>query len=168
MADIEPARSDDAAQIARMSRDLIEHGLGWSWQAPRILRCMMSSRHNVVVSRAVTDARESTVAGFGIMEYEASTAHLLLFAVRPDGRRRGLGSQLLEWLEATAIVAGVERIQLEARIDNVPARAFYRRHGYRETGVLAGYYNGREDAVAMARTLRPAFRFDPSADIPAR
>jgi ribosomal-protein-alanine N-acetyltransferase len=60
--------------------------------------------------------------GFGIMKYDDDVAHLLLFAVREDARRQGVGSALLAWLEQVALVAGVRRFVVEARTRQTPAR----------------------------------------------
>jgi ribosomal protein S18 acetylase RimI-like enzyme len=49
-------------------------------------------------------------------------------AVRPDARRRGLGSVLLRGVLAGA---GVRRCWLQVREDNPAARAFYARTGFR-------------------------------------
>lgn len=143
------ATRDDANLIARLSRDRIEQGLGWSWTTPRVLRSIRDHETNVVVA---TDARE--VRGFGIMKYHDEVAHLLLLAVQPGSERRGIGSALVDWLEAVAQVAGVAQIELEARATNVGARAFYRRLGYREINSVAGYYQGREACVRLAKNLR--------------
>lgn len=141
------ATAADAPGIARMSRDWIEHGLGWSWTAGRIRQAMVDPSTNVAV--LVPDTR---VQGFGIMQYlQDDAAHLVLLAVAPVLRHQGLGRQLLAWLEATALAAGNTEIRLECRADNVNAIAFYRRLGYRETGRVQGYYEGRVDAVRMAR-----------------
>ena len=66
---------------------------------------------------------------------------------------RGIGSAMMGWLEAVAGVAGVRRVFLEAREANGPARAFYRRLGYREVELLPGYYQGREDSVRLLKDL---------------
>ena len=74
---------------------------------------------------------------FGIMSYREETAHLLLFAVRRTHQRQGIGSAVLDWLEAVARVAGIRRIQLECRRDNAAARNFYGEHGYHEQVISA-------------------------------
>jgi ribosomal-protein-alanine N-acetyltransferase len=68
-------------------------------------------------------------------------------------RRRGIGSVLLQWLEATAIVAGIGVIRMEARERNAAARSFYKAHGYQETAILPGYYQGEESAVRFEKNL---------------
>jgi len=57
------------------------------------------------------------------------------------------------WLETMAEVAMLGTVRLEVRRKNRDARAFYRALGYREVAVIRGYYEGREDAVRMERTL---------------
>ena len=142
------ATHDDAAVIARMSRDLIEQGLGWSWTTPRVLRSVRSPDTNVVL--ALDDQRS---VGFAIMKYLDAEAHLLLLAVRPEVQRSGVGTALTRWVEASAIAAGIGQVYLEARVSNHAARAFYGRLGYGEVQSLPGYYQGREAAVRMARDL---------------
>ena len=144
----------DAAAIAQLSRDRIETGLGWSWTPPRVLRSIRDREANVVVATIAAGAAEvGPMLGFGIMKYHDDEAHLLLLAVQPDHARRGIGRALVQWLEASALVAGIPRVGLEARASNAEARAFYRSLGYRETQSLAGYYSGREACVRMTRDL---------------
>ena len=142
------ATLDDAAAIARMSRDLIEQGLGWSWTTPRVLRSVHSADTNVVL--ALEDQR---LAGFAIMKYLDAEAHLLLLAVQPGTQRRGVGTALTRWVEGSALAAGIGQVYLEARAGNHAARRFYQRLGYVELLSLPGYYQGREAAVRMARDL---------------
>ncbi len=60
----------------------------------------------------------------------------------------------MEWLEASARVAGTFVVSLEVRAANLAARSFYRKLGYRELVCLPRYYNGIETAVRMSRDLR--------------
>ena len=145
------AAADDAQDIAQLSRHAIEHGLAWSWTPRRVQHCLRDAATNVVVAR-----ERGALAGFGIMKYGDDDAHLLLLAVAPALRRRGVGTVLLQWLERTARVAGLRAIRLELRTANDAARAFYRRHGFEETGQISGYYQGLEDATRMLKPLRTA------------
>ena len=137
----------DAMRLAAMSRDYIEDGLGWGWTPARVARSIRDRATNVALAEHGTD-----LAGFGIMQYLDDDAHLLLFAVRPEYRRRGIGSQLLEWLESTAATAGIELIFLETRAGNATARGFYAARGYRELATLPRYYRS-EDAVRIGKDL---------------
>jgi ribosomal-protein-alanine N-acetyltransferase len=153
--EIRLAMPSDAERIAGMSRDFIEHGLGWSWDAPRVAWRIQHRATNVVVAESGAD-----LIGFGIMEYRDDQAHLLLFGVEPIYRRRGVGSGLLHWLETCATTAGIELIFLESRVSNNAARGFYAAHGYRELAVVPRYYSGREDAVRMGKDLAIAARVE--------
>jgi ribosomal-protein-alanine N-acetyltransferase len=153
--DIRLARPADAARIAAMSRDYVEAGLGWRWTPARVLRMIRDRDTNVALAEA-----DGALAGFGIMRYADDEAHLLLFAVAPAQRRRGLGSHLLAWLEQAARTAGIELIFLEARLGNTAARAFYRAHGYRELARLPRYYADREDAVRLGKDFAATARAD--------
>ncbi len=87
------------------------------------------------------------------MRFGEEEAHLDLLAVRPRFRRAGLGRRLVEWLEKSAVVAGISVIYLEVRENNKEAQAFYRKLGYRRVTRLSGYYRGRESAICMGRDL---------------
>jgi len=139
----------DAQAIALLSRDTIEQGLPWSWRPERVARAIGDRNTNVVVAGPA-----GALAGFGIMSYLDTDAHLLLLAVHPLRRRAGLGSAILEWLEDVARAAGARRIRLEARRDNVAARSFYNEHAYHERAIREAMYSGVADGVRMEKWLR--------------
>jgi [ribosomal protein S18]-alanine N-acetyltransferase len=147
------ATVSDALTIADMSRQYIEHGLGWSWTPTRIAAAIQDESTNVAVVHLSDD-----VVGFGIMHYGERTAHLALLAVHPLQRKRGIAARLVSWLEKSADTAGIERIRVEARSDNPAAIAFYQKHGYAPTDRLAKYYRGTLDAVRLEKTLRVPVR----------
>ena len=138
----------DAGEIAAISRDQIEQGLGWSWNVARVQHSIRDPDTNVAVVR-----ERDRILAFGIMKYRAEVAHLLLFAVRGSHQRHGIGSQVLRWLEAVALASGVTRIDLECRRDNSAGRNFYGEHGYHEHVISRGYYGGVEDAVRLEKWL---------------
>ena len=140
----------DATPIALMSRALIEDGLpGWQWDPPRVSRVSRAREPMGVVA-----AEQRAISGFAIMDFGDEHAHLSLFAVRPDRQRRGLGSRLLAWLEASALTAGIGTINLELRESNRGARDFYAARGFTESAYLPGYYQRRESALRMSRDIR--------------
>lgn len=141
----------DATAIAAMSRDTIETGLPWTWTPERIAKAIRDPDTNV----AVVGPPEA-LEGFAIMTYRDEDAHLILFAVRADKRRQGVGSALLLWLEDVARAAGLRRIRVEARRDNVPGRSFYSEHGYHERAITRSRYAAGVDGVRLEKWLRPA------------
>ncbi len=139
----------DAVEIAVLSRDLIEAGLHWTWTPPRVAASIRRRDTNVLVARVgergagedpgAAGSGGRGLAGFGIMRYGPTDAHLELFAVHPDHRREGVGGRMLAWLEVRAANRG--------------AQAFYERMGYQKLAALPGYYEGREPAIRMAHDL---------------
>jgi ribosomal-protein-alanine N-acetyltransferase len=147
------AKSAEAQKIAELSRDLVEAGLGWTWHPQRVLRSIRARETNVVVA---TD--EDRIAGFAIMDYGETRAHLTLLAVTPTHRRQGIGTKLLAWHEEAALAAGIEAVELELRASNHAARRFYQRLGFVEFALVRGYYQGVEAAVRMVRDIRRSAR----------
>ena len=147
------ATRQDAPALATMSRDYIERGLGWRWRVPAIEN-LIASPDTVVLCARLPAGKSKRIIGFGIMQYAFDEAHLILLAVHPRMRRRGLAREMLAWLEKTADVAGVKKIKLEVRERNVGARRFYRRQGYVSGDSIPRYYDGIETAVRMDKMLR--------------
>ena len=145
-ASIRFATRADALGIAEMSRDFIEHGLGWSWTRERILRSLRHRDTNAIVA-----VREADRAGFGIMKYGDEEAHLLLLAVKPSHRRCGVGQR--DAGVARALGRGRRRRPHHARGARQQRRRarFYRHHGYAQAQLLPGYYGGRETSVRMVK-----------------
>ena len=143
------ARASEAETISNLSRSLIEGGLHPAWSVQRV-RWHIRHRESVVLTAKVS----TLLVGFAIMEFHDADAHLNLLGVLPRYQRRGIGRELLSWLEASAIPAGSFLIKLEVRAGNAVARTFYAGLGYREVCEVPGYYQGRENAVRMSRDLR--------------
>lgn len=101
--------------------------------------------------------RKTLLAGYGVLMIAADEAHLLNLSVAPEWRRRRVGTELTRFFVQLARDYGAERIYLEVRPSNAPARALYSAHGFIEAGVRRDYYpaaQGREDAVIMELALK--------------
>ena len=145
------ANPGDAPRIARLSRDMIEAGLGWTYRASRIAALMSETETVTLVGRTRLQP-----VGFAIMRFGDERCHLILLAVDPAHQRRGLARRMVEWLVESALVAGMASIHVELRASNGAALAFYATMGFSETFRVPGYYRGRETAVRMLRMLRTA------------
>jgi [ribosomal protein S18]-alanine N-acetyltransferase len=152
------AEPRDAQAIAMMSRDFVESGLGWKYDAARVLRAIRDRETLAVVACESGKAPGAPPTGFAIMEFGDERAHLVLLAVRPSHRRLGIGQRLLDWLLESARIAGIASIHLELRAVNDAARRFYRAMGFYETVLVPGYYRSgegrKEGALRMLRVLR--------------
>lgn len=149
---VEPAVPADAHRIVHLCRDEVELGLGWRWRAGAIARMLALPNTEVAVARAPG----GLTAGFGVMELGPEEAELILFAVDPRVRRRGVGRAILAFLESEAAAAGAESMWLHVRVRNVGAIAFYESAGYVVREQLRGFYRGREDALRMQHRLTRA------------
>lgn len=90
--------------------------------------------------------------GFALFRTVVDEAELLLIAVDPAARRRGVGQSLLDRFMADACNDGVSRVHLEVREGN-PALAMYRRSGFSAAGRRRKYYRGSDGGEYDALTL---------------
>lgn len=99
---------------------------------------------------------DGTTAGFALARAIMDEAELLLIAVDPAFRRRGVGGALLRSIIAECEGRGVRRLHLEVRANN-PAIALYTAHGFTAVGTRRDYYRARSgetfDACTYARVL---------------
>src|SRR5690554_3979938 len=74
------------------------------------------------------------VVGYGGMWMVLNEAHITNIAVTPSYRRRGIGRRLLLGLIQRAVALGADRMTLEVRPSNQPARNLYRSLGFVDCG----------------------------------
>lgn len=124
--------------------------------------CLVAETETRADASAVTGARKPAarfpgreIAGFLIAEAAGAQAHIITIDVDAEYRRTGVGSLLLREMERQLHGRGIRRITLETATSNQPAVAFWQRHGYRNEGLLRGYYLGRLDAYWMVKQLPP-------------
>ena len=102
----------------------------------------------------VVGEEDGKAAGFILARNErGGRAHIITIDVLEPYRRSGLGTLLLEEAHLRLRVAGAKRVVLEVSVENAPAQAFYRKHGYESTRRLRHYYRDQEDAWQMVKTL---------------
>ncbi len=80
--------------------------------------------------------------------------HIMNLAVTPGYRRQGIGQHLIHRLEQEYAVLGASAVQLEVRVTNTGAQAFYCRLGYQAVFQITGYYANEEDAIVMMKWFR--------------
>ncbi len=107
----------------------------------------------------LTIAKEGAgcTVGFSLSRTIAGEAELLLIAVHPDERRRGVGQILLDDFLQNARAAGASRLHLEVRDGNT-AIAMYRRAGFSPAGRRRKYYRGKDGSQfdALSLVLAPS------------
>jgi ribosomal-protein-alanine N-acetyltransferase len=94
-------------------------------------------------------------AGFAMVRSVADEAELLLLAVDPAFRRRGVATALLRGVIAEAQAGGIADLHLEVRAGNA-AVTLYAAHGFAKVGERRGYYRGKTGQSFDAHTYRRA------------
>lgn len=100
---------------------------------------------------------ETTQTGFALGRVVLDEAELIMIAVDPTARRKGMGRSLLNRFEATAQTKGALVCHLEVAADNFFALSLYQAAGYTQSGCRPGYYRrpntAHVDAVLMFKRL---------------
>lgn len=100
--------------------------------------------------------REKEAVGFVLARQAADEVELLLIAVNPEFRGKGLGQKLLQLLFDSARRRLATSVFLEMRANN-PAETFYRNAGFEQIGCRPDYYTTtagtRIDAITFARKI---------------
>lgn len=77
-------------------------------------------------------------------------AHVTTFGTHPNFRNQGYGHQLFRYGLSYAKENGVERMSLEVRVSNEPAKKLYAFFGFQEGPLRKNYYtDNQEDARLM-------------------
>jgi len=98
-------------------------------------------------ARLVGDGKP--LVGYSINHLVMDEFHILNIATHPEYQRRGIATRLFR--HAIEVNPVIRVVFLEVRERNGPARAFYRKLGFREIGRRKHYYSDtKEDAITMS------------------
>ncbi len=139
-----------------------EPAYGEAWNRRQVSDALtLYNTHALVIDALGAPICESNTgagepAGFVLTRHVLDEEELLLIAVAPHVRLRGVGAMLIEQLFTAARSRGTERIFLEMRRGN-PAIHLYRKFGFEPIGERRNYYrmaNGeRADAITFACSI---------------
>jgi [ribosomal protein S18]-alanine N-acetyltransferase len=148
-----PADERHLDALMAVMRASFDTSFGEAWSALQLAGTMAMPSS---FARQAIDAR-GDVTGFTLCRAAGPEVELLLIAVEPRRRTRGLGQLLLEAACRDAWRRGAGEIFLEVRENNAAARALYRKSGFVDIGRRADYYagsaGGRFAAITMRRQL---------------
>jgi len=131
--------------------DIEAESFEFPWLEEDFIRCLR--QRNCIGMVAEHDDR---VVGFMVYELNKKRLHVLNFAVAPEYRRRGVGTQMVAKLVGKLSAQRRTRIVLEVRETNLPAQLFFRANGFRAISVLRDYYEDTpEDAYLMQYRYQP-------------
>ena len=150
---VEPGTSDELGEVMAVMESAFGDRFGEAWTRSQCAGILPMAGVSLMLAR---DGDEDGAAGFSLSRNVADEAELLLLAVTPGHRRRGVGRTLLEDFIERARAFGASRVHLEVR-DGNPAIEMYRRSGFAPVGRRRNYYRARDgqqfDALTFALDL---------------
>lgn len=153
--------ADDVDRIMAVMGRAFDPEFGEAWTRRQVEDALiLGNCHYLLADRGTpgpgTIDPALTSAGFALSRSSCDEEELLLFAVAPEYRGRGIGERLLADFAEAAHRRGATRLLLEMRRGN-PAESLYRRHGFVPVGVRKNYYRtlsgSRLDAITFLRTI---------------
>lgn len=146
------SRSDEELDdIMAIMEDSFEPRFGEGWSRTQCSGMLGDKSTWVTLA---TDGDQPT--GFALSRMIVDEAELLLIAVRPAYRGKGVGKNLLHRVRETASTKGAKRLHLEVRDGNSAAN-LYQATGFEEIGRRRNYYSGgngeRFDAITLVLQL---------------
>ena len=153
--------ADDVDRIMAVMACAFDPEFGEAWTRRQVEDALLLGQCHYLLAGpdgdpAAPDAPPEATAGFALTRSTLDEEELLLFAVTPQSRRRGIGDRLLTRFAAEARSRGAARLLLEMRRGNT-AESLYRRHGFLPIGMRPNYYRtltgARLDAITFARSF---------------
>ena len=140
---IEAMRLEDIPEVLHLEREAFEQ---MAWHAGDFEAAIASKCDFPLVIRT------TGLAGYAVLRIIAPEAEIENICVAPACRRSGVGEALMEEMLRLTAERDAERIFLEVRAHNEPAKALYRKRGFVESYRRRNYYQGpTEDAIIMMK-----------------
>lgn len=152
MITLRPGAMTDLGAVDQVMRDAFDARFGEAWTASQVAGVLAMPGVWLTIAEA-----DGTVAGFAMTRAVLDEAELLLLAVRPAMRRRGVGRQLLRSAMVEAGHRGVGKMHLEVRAGN-EAITLYRLAGFEKIGERRNYYRGSGGKSFDAQTFQTILR----------
>lgn len=138
-------------QVMQVMEAAFDPSFGEAWTRAQCAGILPMSGVRMTIARM-----DDRPAGFSLTRHVADEAELLLLAVAPDIRGKGIGGALLSEFIGSGAELGLRRLHLEVRESN-PAVSLYARNRFLIEGRRPKYYRGTNgdfhDALTMARTV---------------
>lgn len=146
--------TDDLDRIMAVMEAAFDPAYGEAWTRAQVEDALILPNTHCLLAGGDggAPAEGDEAAGFALSRLAADEEELLLIAVDPRHRGRGIGSALMERFIGAAMERGATRLFLEMREGN-PAESLYRRHGFAAIGRRRAYYRRGTGAPLDAITF---------------
>lgn len=146
---IVPGTSEDLDAVMAIMEAAFGTRYGEAWTRSQCAGILPMAGVSLMLAH---DRASGEAVGFSLVRSIVGESELLLLAVAPDHRRRGIGRELLQQFLDSARADGVTRAHLEVR-DGNPAIHMYRRAGFEPIGRRRNYYRGADGSLFDALTF---------------
>lgn len=149
------APEDDVDAIMRIMQAAFDPQFGEAWNRSQVMDALIlgNCHYGLRELGGQTPNDSIAAAGFYLSRHGFEEEELLLLAVDPRFRRRGIGQNLLTDFANSARSRGAKRLLLEMRRGN-PASRLYIQFGFNPIGERTNYYRGanglRFDAITFS------------------
>ena len=128
--------------------DLYDGNFSDGWNKNMLESAFLNGRFLAIAKRI--EQRLVAVITISTTQFDADIEGIV---VDSAFRNKGYAKELLVFSEKHLKTLGVEKIFLEVRASNTPARNLYSQNGYSEISIRKKYYSDNEDAVVMAKEI---------------
>lgn len=98
-------------------------------------------------------AEDKEIIGYSSARIEGKLGHILSIAVRPNRRREGIGTKLMQ-ATLNSLQGKCKSLFLEVRESNKKGQKFYSALSFKKKGVKENYYANGENAIIYRKTFR--------------
>lgn len=133
----------DVAQVACLEVESFSDP--WSEQG------ILDSLHQTFSLCLVAEV-DDQIAGYLLFYQNLDEGEILRIAVKHQKQRLGIGSLIIEKMNAFCEEKRIKRVMLDVRESNCRAREFYKKQGFVQDGMRKHFYtNPDENAILMSR-----------------
>lgn len=149
---------EDLDRIMEVMARAFDPAYGEAWTRRQVEDAILigNCHYGLVDASGQPPMPDKSAVGFYMSRTGFEEEELLLIAVVPEYRKKGLAGDMLLNLYEGAKSRGAKRLLLEMRRGN-PAESLYRSFGFTPIGERVNYYrmpNGRHiDAITFSRTI---------------
>jgi len=142
----------DFKRLLEIDQACFQEGIAYSEKELRFFLAMPTAT-------VLVGVKEKQIVGFVVADHFRSrralrpVGKIITIDVAPEAQHSGAGTLLIRSAEAALKQAGCDYVSLEVAVDNRPALAFYKKHGYSVLKVLPRYYLDSLDGLLMEKKL---------------